>query len=578
MTNRSAHPRLQRLEPRDLPSAGLTRIAPGDPFAGSTADNVSGQPGSNFPSSQVEPTVAANPARANNLVAAWQQDRWSNGGARGVVVGVSNDAGNHWTDVTLPGITAASGGEFLRATDPWLSFASDGTLYASTLAYDPDLSGTLPYPFDSTRSAILVSKSADGGLTWGAPTTLIDDPSPQFPGGYPFLAFNDKDTVTVDPNNPNDVYVTWTRTSYNLLTGEFRGPAYFARTTDGGQTWEAAKPIYDPGSFSEAVGGQIVVLPDGTLVDVFAEGSETSLYGSVRAIRSTDHGATWSAPVTLVTGAARVLFDPETGLPVRSGEAFPEVAADPRTGAVYVVTQALDLPGGSALDGIALFTSTDGGQTWSAPITINQTPAGLPAANRQVFDPSIHVASDGTVAVTYYDFRNNTPASGFLADYWAVFANPNDPRNLPGGLTNPANWGGELRLTPQSFDVELAPGSTNANPGLFLGDYQALTAVGNRFVTVFAVAGTEGAGTAGVYARWFQPTGASGHTPGDKPAAPVGSSAAATTGGTHRSAVVPDSEAPVLAVFASDFRGRARTALAKYGVDLDERFPLDEPA
>ena len=55
--------------------------------------------------------------------------------------------------------------------------------------------------------------------------------------------------------------------------------------------------------------------------------------------------------------------------------------------------------------------STDGGFTWSTPIQVNQTPNTVPPIDRQAWNPTVAVAADGTVAVTYYDFRNNTAAA-----------------------------------------------------------------------------------------------------------------------------------------------------------------------
>jgi hypothetical protein len=48
------------------------------------------------------------------------------------------------------------------------------------------------------------------------------------------------------------------------LGAPYFGATWFSRTTDGGQTWEPARPIFDPGGNSQTIGNQIVVLPDGT--------------------------------------------------------------------------------------------------------------------------------------------------------------------------------------------------------------------------------------------------------------------------------------------------------------------------
>ena len=40
---------------------------------------------------EVEPWVAADPTDPNNVAGAWQQDRWSDGGAHGLVASASTD-------------------------------------------------------------------------------------------------------------------------------------------------------------------------------------------------------------------------------------------------------------------------------------------------------------------------------------------------------------------------------------------------------------------------------------------------------------------------------------------------------
>jgi hypothetical protein len=41
--------------------------------------------------------------------------------------------------------------------------------------------------------------------------------------------------------------------------------------------------------------------------------------------------------------------------------------------------------------------------------------AGARVDDHQAFTPGVHVGDEGTVTVTFYDFRNNTAADGILA-------------------------------------------------------------------------------------------------------------------------------------------------------------------
>src|ERR671929_2091905 len=418
-----------------LAAAGPTDVSGLSPFASCTV----GGPGTNYVNSEVEPFVAATPTNPSNIAGVFQQDRWSNGGAHGLVAATSHDGGSTWTESwahfsNCSGGTAAKGGDYARASDPWVTFAPNGDAYQISLSASADL----------TVSAVLVSKSVDGGDTWSEPTTLARNVS----GFTEGPGFNDKESITADPTNANNVYAVWDRSRFPSdnagLTGQanaasVRGDIMFSRTTDGGQTWSAPRDILGLNQNEFTIGNQIAVLPDGTLVDIFedlngsgAQPSPNQYHQSV--IRSTDKGVTWSRPIDISTDGSIVVRDPDTGAFVRSGAGLPDIAVAPN-GTLYAVWSDGRFSGFNH-DDVALSRSTDGGLHWSTPIKVNASPAGVAA-----FTPSVDVASDGTVAVTYYDFRNNTSDPSTLpTDAFAVFSHD-------GGQT----FGSEVRLTQRSF-------------------------------------------------------------------------------------------------------------------------------
>jgi len=402
-----------------------------------------------------ETSVAANPTNPKNLVATWIAGLF-----KGIGGAVSLDGGKRWQQVLIPGLSICSGGtqDFDNNADPWLSFAPNGDLYHLCLGGN-----------SSGRNVVLVSKSADGGLHWAAPAVLWDTTDKRF---YP-----DYTRITADPRDPRYVYATWD----NNDNGN-RGQGLLARTTDGGLTWEPARIIYDPGNADGGtLGHTINVLPDGTLVDIFTEfkfsDDGTHKGALLSVIRSTDKGQSWSQPIRAAAIPVFSVIDPETGVAVvNSSSCCPNPAntTDPNNGNLYVVWEDTRF-GNGQYSSIAFAMSSDGGFTWSDPIQVNKTPANIPLANRQAFIPGIAVASDGTIGVSYYDFRFNDASVGMPTDYWLVHCHP----SVTTPATNPASWGNEVRLTDTSFDIEKAPTPGGA---YFIGDYEGLATVGTDFL------------------------------------------------------------------------------------------------
>jgi hypothetical protein len=421
----------------------LEQVSGGSPFAGCNADFPGGQPGFVYIGSEVEPWVGVNPVDPLNVVGTWQQDRWSNGGARGLVAGVSFDGGVTWESVVVPGLTRCSGGSFRRASDPWLSFGPDGTLHHIALVFDVG---------SSTWNGMAASRSTDGGLTWSPPVLLAQAVNPRF---------HDKESITADPADPNLVYAVWDRLDYV----QDKGPAIFTRSTDGGLSWEPIRAIHDPGWRNQTVGNQLIVLPEGTLIDFFTEIINPTPWTShvyIASKRSEDKGLTWGP----ASGSARVhpilpltSVAPQTGTDVRDGAFIFDVAVDPRNGALYIVWQEGGL-GPVPLPVVAFSMSRDGGATWSLPVAVNRTSTDPPSRRSQAFTPSVHVAGDGTVGISHYDFRFDGPEPASLTDHWLIWCHPE-----AADCTNPERWRNEVRLTEASFDIHEAPYAR----GLFLG-------------------------------------------------------------------------------------------------------------
>jgi hypothetical protein len=447
------------------PISGLSPYPDGgDPSDPAAVTECNGEPqtGLLYRNSETEPYLAVNPTNPDNMIAGWHQDRWSNGAAQGLGAAYTFDGGATWTFVNIPftrcsGAQAGSAGDYGRASDPWISFGPDGTAHYMALVADNT----------PNRNGMAVARSDDGGVTWTAPQLIKAHP------GRDRVAaslFHDKNSITADPFDPDLVYATWTLFRNGVTS------LLVARSTNGGEKWGPSVPIATFGTVDPAEvaffrqGAQIVVLPDGTLVNAFFrilfDQRNVVITFEQAVFRSTD-GVHWERTDIAVSDFdPATAVDAELGIPVRDAGEIPDVAVG-ADGSLYLTWQQSNSLG---LVEVVVSRSVDGGLTWSTPVRVSQVEETV-----QSFLPAVSVNDDGIVGVLYYDFRNDVPDDAELSTDVHLALLDADLNPL-----------GERRLTTASFDMRQMV--ITGSRGFFPGDYVGLDNDGHNFAAAFTVA------------------------------------------------------------------------------------------
>jgi len=446
--------------------AAPVAISGPSPYSACTAGAESG---TLFPNAEVEPQVSV---AGSFAVAAWQQDRWSDGGSHGIAGAASTDGGATWTRAPLPFSVCAQPyfgavAPYERASDPWVSIGPDGTVYANALVFN-----------DGNLDNGVYAATSHDGLHWNNLRAVVE----YVGNGGKFST--DKNAITADPIHAGVAYSVWdTLISPDHNPDNFphaaayTGEAYFSKTTDGGRSWSTPKVIFSNANRTQTIGNVIVVdSQTGALYDfaswIVKPNSSSNTQYFAAFVKSTDGGTTWSAPKAIARMFAMGVGDPNTGAPLRTEDGIPSAAIDPATGQLYVAWQESSTfkRGNNKFrsdDTITLATSTDGGASWTLKSPVN-TFTGLPA-----FIPTVQVGTGGRVAISYYDVRNLAAdnKSTLPADLWITYSNDHG-----------ATFGGE-RHVAGPFNYLAAAFAL----GFFLGDYQALGAESGGFLPVFGM-------------------------------------------------------------------------------------------
>jgi len=463
-------------------SSSLTVVSGPSPFAACPSLPPQAQAYLNI---ETEPRLSVNPVDIVpgqvNLIGVWIQDAQT-----GDVAGYSLDGGTTWAETPLPFTVCASGGlAYQRALDPWISIGPDGRAYATGLALTPgSAAGSV------TDMAVAAATSTDGGKTWSNVHALH---ARHKSAGLTTVL--DKPTVTADPVKAGTAYAVW------QAEGTASPPvAWFAKTTNGGQTWSRPRIIVPTVKGSGAYYHEIVADPGShRLYDVFnlvrpvlhyhkvCKGKGAArvcrkvgvpvpgrFNGYVAFVASADRGKTWSKPQIISQDRAiGIVGVPGGQLTVGAGI---DATVDPASGRLYVVWTDAQFTS-LTYDDVVISSSGDKGAHWTAP-----RPVSTAATS---FNPTVAVNSAGSVAVSYYDLRSivsNPNAS--LVDTW-----------LTTSTDHGSSFGGEAKLG--AFDISTAP---VINGGYFIGDYEGLAAVGNLFVPLFVMTTGRPADPTDVYA------------------------------------------------------------------------------
>ena len=385
---------------------------------------------------QAEPHIVRSPINSNFLVSIFQEGRFTSSGAVDCGYAISTDGGTNWTRALVPNLTTATGGPYPRASDPVAGIDLSGNIYFNTLAVT------------DTTQVVLLSRSTDGGSTFGNPVIIYQVPGPGFLPDKPWMAIN----TFAATSTVGRILATFT-----LITSNGDSAIQRAYSDNGGVSWTANQLVNSEATKSQ--GSQPMFLPNGNAVIVYWNFGIASRPGPrIDASISTDGGVTFGSPKTVAMTTEYV--EPS----VRSGTWSPSTVADRTNGNIFVVYQT-KFAGNPK---IAFVKSTDGGNTWSSPLAISDNPAGS-----GVFNPAVNVSPDGQrVTVIYYDHRDN-PGSNVLVNLYLA-------QSFDGGAT----WQPSIRVSSETTDASLSPLTSQ---GYMLGDYQAIAESPNENVPAVPV-------------------------------------------------------------------------------------------
>jgi hypothetical protein len=385
-------------------------------------------------------------------------------------------------------------GEQYNVSDIWMGFDNEGNAYAMVLD-NPGFADGAGWGMSFHKWKTPSPQDIASGNTWSRRIVINNYPQEKGnvgkgPNGTdnvdnrsnPLGGLDDKNTFAVNNAEPAGngktgiILACWGQNFRTLIKQQ----TVCKRSTDGGDSFPGPPvPVSgeqqlvlgvnvvadnrDPNTFyvmwksyaSAVAGGIIFGGVPGEHEDDLGTGigsRPTVMYLS----RTVDGGQTYSPAIPIAHYDE--LASPLHNTRVRTG-AIP-IGAQAPDGTLYYVFDAYNpAPQPGSSDGrnadIMLIRSTDGGNSWSTPVKVNQD-----KGNADQFQGHVAVAPDGEVSVTFFD-RRHDPNNTYVDEYLA--------RSDDKGRT----WS-ETRLSHDMSDTSINPPISTS--GEFFGDYQGAIA------------------------------------------------------------------------------------------------------
>ncbi len=369
-----------------------------------------------------------------NWVAVWNATRFA-GNDNDILMARSSNNGLTWTAPALVNTNGASD----TGEDELAKIATDGAgNWIAIWDSNSNIGGS------GTDYDIFAARSTNNGATWTAPALVNSN------GGTDSGTESRVELVTDSAGN---WVATWnTNANINGTSGSDNDIA-FARSTNNGATWTSVALLNTNGNSDAADDQRPGLATDGAGAWVAVWHTNLNSGGSgsdydIRVARSTNNGATWSAPALLNSN----------GTTDSGADEFVRVVTD-GTGNWLATWDSNANFAGSGTDFDAWYSrSTDNGQTWSTLALLNTN-----GNNDELYDLVPQLATDGTgnwIGV----WESNDELDGSKGRDWDIFTTRFTLAPLGTTASNiTPSTAGPTNATSISFNVGFSQAVVNFN-------------------------------------------------------------------------------------------------------------------